>query len=331
MDHIATHTTLETFNQDYEKLYERCVELSSKYKEAHDLTIVLLEENIKLQKMLNNLQPKYDLLLMDFKEQSAKIQQLNLALSEKSERINSIEIQYKTQISILNEQVKDLLESKSKSEELLEPSKSSLSKKQRNSLVRISKKITKKSIAQKICSNVRRLYEARLLETLRKTREDITPLVLGNISRIENSQDVKLIKQTSSEAVKVFSESNCNVEIIEHNIDKKMIKLINRTDQKINLGNHKLVSYSNGSEVLSYKFHKAICLKPGMEICLWSKYSEFKNHYPPNNFIMTTPLSNIENKENSKTDEESLWKSPTFNKNLIEHVIFDPNQNVKFK
>ena len=66
--------------------------------------------------------------------------------------------------------------------------------------------------------------------------------------------------------IDVDNKNDNGIEINEFSIDEKSIKIMNKTADLIEMGNWKFVSFVNGREAFSYKFHKLVMIWPNKEI-----------------------------------------------------------------
>lgn len=103
---------------------------------------------------------------------------------------------------------------------------------------------------------------------------------------MENSNDQNKTKQ-SCELHVTNKRANTNLQIVEHRLENKSIRLVNTSNEPIDLGNWCLVSLLNGNEAIWHKFHQATRIGPNAEMILWSEWSHHAKHYPPHDFIMT--------------------------------------------
>lgn len=86
----------------------------------------------------------------------------------------------------------------------------------------------------------------------------------------------------------VNKRAETGLQIVEHRLEDKSIRLVNTSSESIDLGNWCLLSYLNGNEAIRYKFHPAAQIGPDSEMILWSELSPRARHYPPHDFIMTS-------------------------------------------
>ncbi|CAF0875359.1 unnamed protein product [Brachionus calyciflorus] len=143
---------------------------------------------------------------------------------------------------------------------------------------------------------------------------------LWNDNLIEKESPIFLKKETNDFKAQKENEFFTELDIVEHNFEKKYVRILNLTNRVLSLGGFQFISYLNGYEITRYKFHKSVSLKPSSYLTLWSKYSDFKKHYPPSDFVMDQDQMNNEN-----LDELTL-KMPSVN-HLIVDVLLDQNYN----
>lgn len=108
---------------------------------------------------------------------------------------------------------------------------------------------------------------------------------------VDNSNDKKEkeeVKQSIKCDLNVTNKrANTSLQIVEHRLENKSIRLVNTLNEPIDLGNWCFVSCLNGNEAIWYKFHPATRIGPNAEMILWSEWSSHGVHYPPHDFIMT--------------------------------------------
>jgi lamin B len=81
-------------------------------------------------------------------------------------------------------------------------------------------------------------------------------------------------------------QSNCGIEIADHDHDGKYIRIINTSDKEFPIGGwiirRKAIDTNQEAE---YKFHKSVVIKPGQQINVWSSNAGI-THDPPNDLVM---------------------------------------------
>ena len=147
-----------------------------------------------------------------------------------------------------------------------------------------------------VCANVQKIYE----------------LISGHAESKKPTSNVSV--QTE------FDSQSKQIDICEHDLEKKFIRLTNWTNYEMKIGNFQLISYLNGFEIAKFKFHKSAYLKPNSSLTLWSSYSPFKRHHPPNDFEMKSDQMNDEN-------INKLASMINFDSNVWV-VLLDTNNNV---
>ncbi|MFH4976111.1 hypothetical protein AB6A40_002820 [Gnathostoma spinigerum] len=83
---------------------------------------------------------------------------------------------------------------------------------------------------------------------------------------------------------KTTANSECDIEIESHDVGGRFVKLSNKGDETVSIGQWSIKSSSNDKETI-YKFHSRQTLKPGDTITVWSADSGEK-HAPPTQLLM---------------------------------------------
>uniref|UniRef100_A0A158Q776 Lamin-C n=1 Tax=Elaeophora elaphi TaxID=1147741 RepID=A0A158Q776_9BILA len=99
-----------------------------------------------------------------------------------------------------------------------------------------------------------------------------------------NASDDSLYYRNTAKSYKTTSNSDCDIEIEEHDTDGKFIKLVNKGEETISIGQWAIKSIANDKETV-YKFHSRQSMKPGDTITVWSADSGEK-HTPPSQLVM---------------------------------------------
>ncbi|VDK69441.1 unnamed protein product [Onchocerca ochengi] len=99
-----------------------------------------------------------------------------------------------------------------------------------------------------------------------------------------NASDDSLYYRNTAKSYKTTSNSDCDIEIEEHDTDGKFIKLVNKGEEIISIGQWAIKSIANDKETV-YKFHSRQTMKPGDTITVWSADSGEK-HTPPSQLVM---------------------------------------------
>uniref|UniRef100_A0A915PWT5 Lamin n=1 Tax=Setaria digitata TaxID=48799 RepID=A0A915PWT5_9BILA len=99
-----------------------------------------------------------------------------------------------------------------------------------------------------------------------------------------NASDDSLYYRNTAKSYKTTSNSDCDIEIDEHDTDGKFIKLVNKGEETISIGQWAIKSIANDKETV-YKFHSRQTMKPGDAITVWSADSGEK-HTPPSQLVM---------------------------------------------
>ncbi|VDO46081.1 unnamed protein product [Brugia timori] len=83
-----------------------------------------------------------------------------------------------------------------------------------------------------------------------------------------NASDDSLYYRNTAKSYKTTSNSDCDIEIEEHDTDGKFIKLVNKGEETISIGQWAIKSIANDKETV-YKFHSRQTMKPGDTITVW--------------------------------------------------------------
>uniref|UniRef100_A0A183ECT4 Lamin n=1 Tax=Gongylonema pulchrum TaxID=637853 RepID=A0A183ECT4_9BILA len=98
------------------------------------------------------------------------------------------------------------------------------------------------------------------------------------------ASDDSLYYRNTAKTYKTTSNSDCDIEIEEHDTDGKFIKLCNKGDETISIGQWAIKSVASDKETV-YKFHTRQTMKPGDTITVWSAESG-ERHVPPSQLVM---------------------------------------------
>lgn len=98
------------------------------------------------------------------------------------------------------------------------------------------------------------------------------------------ASDDSLYYRNTAKTYKTTANSNCDIEIESHDADGKFIKLINKGEETVSIGQWAIKSVANEKETV-YKFHSRQSLKPGDTITVYSADSGEK-HSPPSQLVM---------------------------------------------
>lgn len=133
---------------------------------------------------------------------------------------------------------------------------------------------------------------------------------------------VKLADESSKYELRVVNKrAETGLQIVEHRLEDKSIRLVNTSSESIDLGNWYLLSYLNGNEAIRYKFHPAAQIGPDAEMILWSEWSPCGRHYPPHDFIITS---------NYRRDYGEIFVWEMLNEwDVVGDVLRCPNGQVK--
>lgn len=90
--------------------------------------------------------------------------------------------------------------------------------------------------------------------------------------------------ERTSLGTQVSSKASGDINVSDHDIGGKFVKIHNKGRQETSLGSWQLVQKGEGAEV-TYKFPRSIVLKPNTTITVWSSDSG-ASHNPPQNLVM---------------------------------------------
>lgn len=208
---------------------------------------------------------------------SSKELQLNWIIKQLEQKIclerelNEISLKYNNLV-VDYDQFKFELKNKNRINNLVKktPKKKSTNKTSKNSNILLAKNF------KRIIADIHKIYE----------------LVSKNIFLKNPTSNVSV--QTEFEIGENLNVLNL-LDICEHDFEKKFIRLTNTANFEIKIGNFQLISYLNGFEIANFKFHKSTYLKANSSLTLWSNYSPFKKHHPPNEIEMEDDQMNDEN------------------------------------
>lgn len=241
-------------------------------------------------------------ILQEIKNSSSKEFQLNWIIKHLEEKIylerelNEISLKYNNLIFDFD-QFKNQIKNQDKFQKSKATKKVTVKNNQKPSTSRNKNLATN---IKKICGNVQKIYD----------------LISSHVESKKPTSNVSVQTEFNNENFDQFKR----IDICEHNLEKKFIRLTNCTNFEMKLGNFQLISYLNGFEIAKFKFHKSAYLKPNSSLTLWSSYSSFKRHYPPNDLEM----------ENDQMNDENIYKLASmvnFDGNVWD-VLLDSNNNV---
>ncbi|KFM68686.1 Lamin Dm0, partial [Stegodyphus mimosarum] len=90
--------------------------------------------------------------------------------------------------------------------------------------------------------------------------------------------------ERTSLGTQVSAKSSGDIDISDHDLKGKYVKIHNKGKQEISLGSWQLVQRGEGTEV-TYKFPRAAAVKPNATVTVWSSDSG-TTHSPPQNLVM---------------------------------------------
>lgn len=227
------YTTLETFRDDFDYLNKRINALTElnilkdkECQEARTLIIDFFEENIKLERELNKVKAESNMLLVDFKQNEEEIKSLKLSLSEKENELLRIKLEFSVEKEKF--QLKREEQPRNQGQKSLKSMQKSKNLKP-TYLQTISKLKTRNSFTKNACSKVRKVYESRIVELLKSARKEVKIITLNDSIRdqVKNEQ-TEATTQTIESSIEnnqpdVFKEAFCDIDIIEHNIEKNLL------------------------------------------------------------------------------------------------------------
>jgi hypothetical protein len=219
------------------------------------------------------------------------------------------------------------------------------------------------SISLSTARKVRRMYENRILDVLRQSREELEQLyelrpvgnqeknkkpdncptsTQKNIPNIICLDDKDLYDSESS----LPSVSNINniqsqvnndydIDISEHDVDENKISIFNRSFASFNLLNCHFTSSLNGITMIDYKFEDSVIIKPGESVNIWNEAPSCTKHHTRSTkdfFIQSNPAT-FSNKSLSlyKTYQDFLDANGYCDtENVIVDSLRDENNNVCF-
>lgn len=83
----------------------------------------------------------------------------------------------------------------------------------------------------------------------------------------------------------VNSTAKGEVEISDHDMEGKYVKLFNKSDKEISLSGWQLIRHADNLET-RYKFHRTIVIKPNSTVTVWSSDAGTQIHNPPSDIVM---------------------------------------------
>lgn len=175
-------------------------------------------------------------------------------------------------------------------------------------------------------------------------RLDCSEKVLLEVTSTQNSliESQNVVVGNSSlyddDAQTNLSQFLFRIEIVQHDTARKFIRIENKMNTLIDVGDWMLVSYltktssapnddaecvSEKNELFTYKFHFASSIRAKSKMTLWSVDAEAAKHRPPSDFIMF--------KINKSHLQENIWsfeRSKRGAKQFLTDVLYDSNGNV---
>lgn len=96
----------------------------------------------------------------------------------------------------------------------------------------------------------------------------------------------RTLMEDSSESLDVETTKSCTgeIEVSEADPQGRFIKLNNKSNKEVSLGNWQLVRKANGQETV-YRFHRTVKLEGGTGLTVWSS-DQGETHEPPFNLVM---------------------------------------------
>lgn len=97
-------------------------------------------------------------------------------------------------------------------------------------------------------------------------------------------EDSVVVSSAQQVNVTQSQQSNCGIEIAEHDFEGKFVRLVNTSDKEISIGGWQLKRNAD-NQLTDYKFNKSTVIKPGKQINVWSSNSGV-THEPPSDMVM---------------------------------------------
>lgn len=96
----------------------------------------------------------------------------------------------------------------------------------------------------------------------------------------------RTLVEDSSEHVDIETTKSCkgDIEVLEVDPQGRFIKLHNKSNKEVSLGNWQLLRQANGQETV-FKFHRTVKLEGGTGLTVWSS-DQGETHEPPFNLVM---------------------------------------------
>lgn len=96
----------------------------------------------------------------------------------------------------------------------------------------------------------------------------------------------RTLMEDSSESVDIETSKSCKgeIEVLEADPQGRFVKLHNKSNKEVSLGNWQLVRQANGQETV-FKFHRTVKLEGGTGLTVWSS-DQGETHEPPFNLVM---------------------------------------------
>ncbi|VDK50564.1 unnamed protein product [Anisakis simplex] len=115
----------------------------------------------------------------------------------------------------------------------------------------------------------------------------ISPLRIVTPFKSQNTKlgmNLDVVTYLSTVSLQTTANSECDVEIDAHDTNGKYVRLINKSDESISIGQWSIKSVASERETV-YKFHSRQLIKPGDTITVWSADSGEKSS-PPSQLVM---------------------------------------------
>jgi hypothetical protein len=153
----------------------------------------------------------------------------------------------------------------------------------------------------------------------------------------DDPSSAKQLKKTDEKKYEFFYD----VDIFDHNIEKGLIRINNRTKKDYDLSMFVLASFFNGVEIIRYTFKPKSVLKPGQILNLWN--TTISKSTSKQQIVDEIHLSIIdyqiqkENKENSFAILNASYLCSSYDEiissslnmdNMVVDLLYDPNGNV---
>jgi hypothetical protein len=259
-----------SLKEEFQKLSELSELRERENIESYNLISKLLEESILCQKELEQTRIDLSLSFAENEDKAEMIQKLNLVIVDKDKEIEDL----KKEVDCLDSK----LDKHEVAEKRLKLSNNHLLSKYNDLKKTLPAQQSRKKISYLKMLNqiVKQFYESNLANCLTKTHEEIKTFIeYAKVNDLINNLEVETEGNSSvldttldvcNMTIDVDNKNDNGIEINEFSIGEKSIKIMNKTADLIEMGNWKFVSFVNGREAFSYKFHKAVMIWPNKEI-----------------------------------------------------------------